>query len=690
MTFMNYLVTIQVILCAVVSVSRTNNMTYVQKLHVPEDLISGLAEDVCWSLQFFQNESVLEDCIENFLETHAESETVPPLIQVQCQLPSQIMYRVHPSAEDAKTVVVLIPDNMTVLNLPFDISDDHTDLGSVSVEVPGVYQSWTALINADGSHSRWRRGPEIVSKLTGEHDMKTYSMYVNASHEPADGASMIKARFSWNYFDDDDLCFHFVNYCGGAPVELTVTPNMNRSVEVNGLKTDIQCEARIESTRGTGQLFYHTPSCSALRQCIEYEKVHNLTLNAEVGDEGWVVTASWARPRIAPLRYNVTLFTEQQELSLVVTGNETSATFLSVEDSGPWYDVAVGAVRDSWTAYTSARALFPERVTGAGGANAAAWAVALVALLALAGALLLWRRRLRSRAALLYFPDSEDKLPKDSMCRLEVTWGSKGQSGEDAKPADHFELVSERLRLHEVVGEGAFGVVRRATLAPDGREVAVKMLKDFPTVEEVRSFLAEMELMKIVGVNQHIVSLVGCGGGRRPFIVVEYCSRGDLLTFLRHSWAAKVSKRNVKYYNNNVEGSDYRNDLFKCKPKAENTKLVVNKMYDLQGDCAELTIKDLLSFCRQIAMGMEFLASKKVVHRDLAARNVLVAGDRTLKIADFGLSRDVYEENQYKQKGNGKMPMKWMALESLTRRIYTTKSDVWSFGIVMWEVWSLG
>lgn len=142
----------------------------------------------------------------------------------------------------------------------------------------------------------------------------------------------------------------------------------------------------------------------------------------------------------------------------------------------------------------------------------------------------------------------------------------------------------------------------------------------------------------------------------------------------RCSWDMMMSRRNINYYNNK-EGINYRNYIFKIKPN--DSKFVSNRLYDLQGAYdTELTYRDLLSFCRQIAMGMEFLASNRVVHRDLAARNVLVTADRTLKIADFGLSRDVYQENQYKQEGNGKMPVKWMALESLTHRIYTTQSDV--------------
>lgn len=145
----------------------------------------------------------------------------------------------------------------------------------------------------------------------------------------------------------------------------------------------------------------------------------------------------------------------------------------------------------------------------------------------------------------------------------------------------------------------------------------------------------------------------------------------------RCSLDVMVSKRNAtKYYNNNIElAAEYRDEL--AKKALKDPHFVSNRLYDLQGVCdGDLTSVDLLSFCRQIAMGMIFLAANRVVHRDLAARNVLVTTDRTLKIADFGLSRDVYQENQYKQKGCGKLPVKWMALESLSDKIYTSQSDV--------------
>ncbi|XP_031831224.1 uncharacterized protein LOC116426431 isoform X9 [Nomia melanderi] len=129
-------------------------------------------------------------------------------------------------------------------------------------------------------------------------------------------------------------------------------------------------------------------------------------------------------------------------------------------------------------------------------------------------------------------------------------------------------------------------------------------------------------------------------------------------------------------------------------PNYQNVNVIVNRLYDIQQDVARCTetvsALDLLNFARQIVTGMEFLSSSRIIHRDLAARNILVCAGAIVKISDFGLSRDVYQENLYRKQGNGKLPLKWMAIEALTHQIYTTQSDVWSFGILLWEIVTMG
>lgn len=123
--------------------------------------------------------------------------------------------------------------------------------------------------------------------------------------------------------------------------------------------------------------------------------------------------------------------------------------------------------------------------------------------------------------------------------------------------------------------------------------------------------------------------------------------------------------------------NDFTNQLYTFDWKQLNEELTLTKT-------------DMISFGRQIASGMEYLSSQKVLHRDLAARNILMMDDKTVKVSDFGLSRDVYMDSIYCKTTNGKLPLRWMALESLTHQIYTSQSDVWSFGILMWEISSLG
>jgi serine/threonine protein kinase len=121
------------------------------------------------------------------------------------------------------------------------------------------------------------------------------------------------------------------------------------------------------------------------------------------------------------------------------------------------------------------------------------------------------------------------------------------------------------------------------------------------------------------------------------------------------------------------------NDYF-IKPDNETS---MNEQYNI-------STFDLISFAYQISSGMEYLASLQVVHRDLACRNILVDEGNNLKITDFGLSRMINNDSMYVKTTKGKLPLKWMAIESIVDRSFTTSSDVWSFGITLWEIATLG
>ncbi|KAL3176040.1 hypothetical protein MRX96_010748 [Rhipicephalus microplus] len=246
------------------------------------------------------------------------------------------------------------------------------------------------------------------------------------------------------------------------------------------------------------------------------------------------------------------------------------------------------------------------------------------------------------------------------------------------RPGDTYEVPYEALEVHEEIGRGAFSVVHRAHvwLGKVRETVAVKMLKDNPTTEERRNLQREIELLKLVGKHANVVNMRAyCTIGSRLALVVEYCPLGDLRTYL-----IKIKARQEPCEKSSSSGDPGHLDV--------STSSTDSGIQEDIGDAPPLMI--LLSLARQVAQGMEFLSSKRVVHRDLAARNVLLVSEHHAKIADLGLSRDTYEEGVYRKQGTGLLPARWMALESLSHMTYTTMSDVWSFGVLLWEVASLG
>ncbi|XP_071177130.1 inactive tyrosine-protein kinase transmembrane receptor ROR1-like isoform X4 [Mytilus edulis] len=217
------------------------------------------------------------------------------------------------------------------------------------------------------------------------------------------------------------------------------------------------------------------------------------------------------------------------------------------------------------------------------------------------------------------------------------------------------------IRFLQELGEGQFGKVFKGEvlgLYGDNMisKVAIKTLKENSLPKVKNDFRREVDLMSELR-HGNIVCLLGVCMKQEPMCMLfEYMQLGDL-----HEYLVTHSPNSDVGLSNESEGLKHA-----------------------------LEYGDLLHIATQIVAGMEYLSSHHYVHRDLAARNILVGDNMCVKISDFGLSRDIYSQDYYRVQSKSILPVRWMPPEAILYGKFTTETDIWSFGVVMWEIFSFG
>ncbi|KAJ8320327.1 hypothetical protein KUTeg_001914 [Tegillarca granosa] len=262
------------------------------------------------------------------------------------------------------------------------------------------------------------------------------------------------------------------------------------------------------------------------------------------------------------------------------------------------------------------------------------------------------RKNVRKKESVAKSNENIQLLDRMNIVNKNPSYFMSSRAATNSKKTFVNEIPIERVKILDIVGEGAFGQVFRATDDSQSTPVAVKVLKEGVSNEVREDFQREVEIMsafdhdnilKLLGVITRVIE-------ETPYMIFEYMSHGDLAEMLR------------------------RNDPAMRK----------------NGNDIILQKTDLIDIATQIANGMTYLTSQHFVHRDLATRNCLVGEGLAVKISDFGMARDVYTCDYYRIGGSRMLPVRWMSPESVKYGRFTTESDIWAYGVVLWEIFSFG